>query len=110
MRLLEAAESDPDQQIGNLDILAPEERSSMVTDWQSVSEKIPHACLPEQFEKQAVLSPEAIAVVCEDQSLSYAELNERANRLARMLISEGVGPSNLWLWHFLGHWKWLSGY
>ncbi|MCY9192530.1 non-ribosomal peptide synthetase DhbF [Bacillus spizizenii] len=92
MRLLEAAESDPDQQIGNLDILAPEERSSMVTDWQSVSEKIPHACLPEQFEKQAALSPEAIAVVCEDQSLSYAELNERANRLARMLISEGVGP------------------
>ncbi|MCY8333365.1 amino acid adenylation domain-containing protein, partial [Bacillus spizizenii] len=76
----------------NLDILAPEERSSMVTDWQSVSEKIPHACLPEQFEKQAALSPEAIAVVCEDQSLSYAELNERANRLARMLISEGVGP------------------
>lgn len=92
MRLLEAAESDPDQQIGNLDILAPEERSSMVTDWQSVSEKIPHACLPEQFEKQAALSPDAIAVVYEDQSLSYAELNERANRLARMLISEGVGP------------------
>ncbi|QFY86061.1 non-ribosomal peptide synthetase DhbF [Bacillus subtilis] len=92
MRLLEAAESDPDKQIGNLDILAPEERSSMVADWQSVSEKIPHACLPEQFEKQAALRPDAIAVVYEDQALSYAELNERANRLARMLISEGVGP------------------
>ncbi|ASU97648.1 non-ribosomal peptide synthetase DhbF [Bacillus subtilis] len=92
MRLLEAAESDPDKQIGNLDILAPEERSSMVTDWQSVSEKIPHACLPEQFEKQAALRPDAIAVVYEDQALSYAELNERANRLARFLISEGVGP------------------
>ncbi|MEC5229370.1 non-ribosomal peptide synthetase DhbF [Bacillus inaquosorum] len=92
MRLLEAAESDPDQQIGNLDILAPEERSNMATDWQNVSEKIPHACLPEQFEKQAALSPDAIAVVYEDQSLSYAELNEKANRLARMLISEGVGP------------------
>ncbi|WIL35255.1 non-ribosomal peptide synthetase DhbF [Bacillus stercoris] len=92
MRLLEAAESDPDEQIGNLDILAPEERSSMVTDWQGVSEKIPHACLPEQFEKQAALRPDAIAVVYEDQALSYAELNERANRLARMLISEGVGP------------------
>ena len=92
MRLLEAAESDPDEQIGNLDILAPEERSSMVTDWQSVSEKIPHACLPEQFEKQAALRPEAIAVVYENQELSYAELNERANRLARMMISEGVGP------------------
>ncbi|WP_420977009.1 amino acid adenylation domain-containing protein [Bacillus vallismortis] len=92
MRLLEAAESDPDQHIGNLDILAPEERSSMVTDWQSVSDKLPHACLPEQFEKQAALRPDAIAVVYEDQALSYAELNERANRLARMLISEGVGP------------------
>lgn len=92
MRLLEAAESDPDEQIGNLDILAPEERSSMVTDWQSVSEKIPHACLPEQFEKQAALRPDAIAVVYENQELSYAELNERANRLARMMISEGVGP------------------
>ncbi|KJJ40983.1 diguanylate cyclase [Bacillus subtilis] len=92
IRLLEAAESDPDQQIGNLDILAPEERMSMATDWQSVSDQIPHASLPEQFEKQAALSPDAIAVVYEDQSLSYAELNERANRLARMLISEGVGP------------------
>ncbi|KIL29537.1 non-ribosomal peptide synthetase DhbF [Bacillus subtilis] len=92
MRLLEAAESDPDEQIGNLDILAPEEHSSMVADWQSVSEKIPHACLPEQFEKQAALRPEAIAVVYENQELSYAELNERANRLARMMISEGVGP------------------
>lgn len=92
MRLLEAAESDPDEQIGNLDILAPEERSSMVADWQSVSEKIPHACLPEQFEKQAALRPDAIAVVYENQELSYAELNERANRLARMMISEGVGP------------------
>ncbi|WEZ19082.1 non-ribosomal peptide synthetase DhbF [Bacillus subtilis] len=92
MRLLEAAESDPDEQIGNLDILAPEERSSMVADWQSVSEKIPHACLPEQFEKQAALRPDAIAVVYENQALNYAELNERANRLARMLISEGVGP------------------
>lgn len=92
MRLLEAAESDPDEQIGNLDILAPEERSSMVTDWQSVSEKIPPACLPEQFEKQAALRPDAIAVVYENQELSYAELNERANRLARFLISEGVGP------------------
>lgn len=92
MRLLEAAESDPDEQIGNLNILAPEEHSSMVTDWQSVSEKIPHACLPEQFEKQAALRPDAIAVVYENQELSYAELNERANRLARMMISEGVGP------------------
>ncbi|WP_456279693.1 amino acid adenylation domain-containing protein [Bacillus sp. K7] len=92
MRLLEATESDPNQHIGNLDILAPEERSNMVTDWQSVSDKLPHACLPEQFEKQAALSPDAIAVVYEDQALRYAELNERANRLARMLISEGVGP------------------
>ncbi|MFJ1449355.1 amino acid adenylation domain-containing protein [Bacillus halotolerans] len=92
LRLLEAAEADPDQEIGRLDILAPEERSITVTDWQSVSEKIPQACLPDLFEKQAALSPDSIAVVYEDKAMSYMELNERANRLARLLISKGVGP------------------
>ncbi|MEC1777365.1 non-ribosomal peptide synthetase [Bacillus mojavensis] len=92
LRLLEAAEAAPDQKIGSLDILAPEERSITATDWQSVSEKIPQACLPELFEKQAALSPDSIAVVYKDKAMSYTELNERANRLARLLISKGVGP------------------
>ncbi|MCY8511447.1 amino acid adenylation domain-containing protein [Bacillus mojavensis] len=91
LRLLEAAEAAPDQKIGSLDILAPEERSVTATDWQSVSEKIPQACLPELFEKQAALSPDSIAVVYKDKAMSYTELNERANRLARLLISKGVG-------------------
>ncbi|MEC1623777.1 amino acid adenylation domain-containing protein [Bacillus mojavensis] len=91
LRLLEAAEAAPDQKIGSLDILAPEERSITATDWQSVSEKIPQACLPELFEKQAALSPDSIAVVYKDKAMSYTELNERANRLARLLISKGVG-------------------
>ncbi|MDR4228225.1 amino acid adenylation domain-containing protein [Bacillus mojavensis] len=89
--LLEAAEAAPDQKIGSLDILASEERSITATDWQSVSEKIPQACLPELFEKQAVSSPDSIAVVYKDKAMSYTELNERANRLARLLISKGVG-------------------
>ncbi|MFO3789451.1 amino acid adenylation domain-containing protein [Bacillus mojavensis] len=92
LRLLEAAEAAPDQKIGSLDILAPEERSITATDWQSVSEKIPQACLPELFEKQAAMSPDSIAVVYKDKAMSYTELNERANRLARLLISKGVGP------------------
>ncbi|MEC1667414.1 non-ribosomal peptide synthetase [Bacillus mojavensis] len=91
LRLLEAAEAAPDQKIGSLDILAPEERSITATDWQSVSEKIPQACLPELFEKQAAMSPDSIAVVYKDKAMSYTELNERANRLARLLISKGVG-------------------
>ncbi|MEC1673194.1 non-ribosomal peptide synthetase [Bacillus mojavensis] len=91
LRLLEAAEAAPDQKIGSLDILASEERSITATDWQSVSEKIPQACLPELFEKQAVSSPDSIAVVYKDKAMSYTELNERANRLARLLISKGVG-------------------
>ena len=44
------------------------------------------------FEQQAQRSPEAIAVVCEDQRLSYAELNMEANRLAHHLITLGVKP------------------
>ncbi|MFF8717021.1 amino acid adenylation domain-containing protein [Streptomyces sp. NPDC015184] len=55
---------------------------------------IPPLCVPELFQLRVAADPEAAAVVGEDGVLSYAELNTRANRLARLLISRGAGPES----------------
>ncbi|ASS75853.1 non-ribosomal peptide synthetase [Tumebacillus algifaecis] len=95
LRLLEAAATDPEQPIGHLDILAPDERHKILHEWNEVPTVGPHATLVELFEEQVARSLDAIAVTCEDVDLSYAELNERANRLAHLLIASGVGPERI---------------
>ena len=93
--LLEAVVADPSQPIGRIDILEPEERQQILIDWNNTACEVPHTTLPGLFEAQVERSPEAIALVFEESTLSYAELNAQANRLAHLLISRGVGPENL---------------
>ncbi|KAA6474872.1 amino acid adenylation domain-containing protein [Bacillus swezeyi] len=92
VRLLESAASAPDQPIGRLDILLPEERQMMLADLNRDSLKLPEGSLPVLFEKQAAEKPENIAIVFEDEVLTYGELNKRANQLAHLLIAKGIGP------------------
>ncbi|MFD2172186.1 amino acid adenylation domain-containing protein [Tumebacillus lipolyticus] len=95
LRLLEAAATDPDQPIGRLPILAPDERQMILEQWNGAPQEVLPATLPQLFEAQVARSPEAVAVTCEGEALSYAELNERANRLAHLLIEYGVGPERI---------------
>jgi amino acid adenylation domain-containing protein/non-ribosomal peptide synthase protein (TIGR01720 family) len=92
VRLVEAAIADPDQPIGSLDILAPEERRTILYEWNDTAHPIPAATLPELLAAQAARTPEAVAVVFEDTTLTYAELDRRSNQLAHHLRALGVGP------------------
>jgi amino acid adenylation domain-containing protein len=90
VRLLQAAVRDPDQLIARLDILSAEERNRILYEWNDTARPFPSVSLPELFESQVGRSPDAIAVVFGDQSLTYNELNVRANKLAHYLRSQGV--------------------
>src|SRR5262245_34558288 len=75
--------------------LAPTERRMLLRDWNDTARNVPEVTLPELFEAQAARAPGALAVACGDVALSYAELDERAGRLARHLASLGAGPERL---------------
>ncbi len=86
-----ALENDPHMPVRHLEVLPPEERQLLLETWNTTEMQYPaHLCVHELFEEQAEKTPEVRAVVYEDQSLSYAELNAHANRLAHYLLSLGV--------------------
>ena len=75
--------------------LTPAERRRMLKDWNDTARVIPEVTLPELFEAQVARTPDAPAVIFEGTQVSYAELNARASRLARLLVSLGAGPERL---------------
>src|SRR5216684_4189600 len=92
VRLLTAAVDEPGRPIGSLDILAPAERERILRGWNDTAHALPCATLPALFAAQVARTPAAVAVVFEDERLSYRELDLRANRLAHHLRARGVGP------------------
>ncbi len=92
LRLLEAIVAQPDRPAGELPMLSEAERTDAVTRWSAGGGEYPVACLHELFEAKAAATPAAPAATFEGETISYDELNERANRLARLLRDLGVGP------------------
>ena len=92
VRLLEGTVAAPDRPIGSLDILGAEEREAILRGWNDSAQAIAPATLPQLFAAQAQKAPDAVAVVCGEQRLSYGELERRANQLAHHLRALGVGP------------------
>ncbi|MFI6685146.1 amino acid adenylation domain-containing protein [Streptomyces sp. NPDC050485] len=84
--------ADPDRPVGRTEILTAAERHTVLTGWNDTARRFPAAALPELFARQAARTPDAVALVCADERLSYAELNARANALAHHLIALGAGP------------------
>nr|WSX25249.1 amino acid adenylation domain-containing protein [Streptomyces tubercidicus] len=92
VRMLTAAAAAPDRPVSGADLLAPGERHRLLAEWNGDAEEAAPASLPQLFEEQVARTPDAVAVVCEGASLTYRALNERANRLARLLVAHGAGP------------------
>ncbi|KAF9343422.1 hypothetical protein BGX34_006790, partial [Mortierella sp. NVP85] len=94
--MLQAMSADVDQAAMSVDMLSQSERNLVLREWNSTQQEYPdHLCIHHLFEQQAECTPDATALVFNGQSLTYSELNERANRLAHHLIELGVQPDNL---------------
>ncbi|HEX8558916.1 MAG TPA: amino acid adenylation domain-containing protein, partial [Pyrinomonadaceae bacterium] len=94
--LLEGAAADPDARVSDLPLLTGAESRLLLREWNDTRREYPRdKCVHELFEAQAARTPDAAAVVSEEGRVTYRELNERANRLARALRRRGVGAESL---------------
>ncbi|MEA2602727.1 MAG: hypothetical protein QOF89_3719 [Acidobacteriota bacterium] len=84
--------ADPDRPLSALPMLTPEERSALLVDWNATRSAFPEDCVHRLVERHAEETPGAPAVRSGPRSLTYGDLNRRANRLARDLQALGVGP------------------
>src|SRR6266508_4253825 len=95
LEMLKAMVVNVEQPVAEMNLLLPEERRLLLEEWNATeAEYASQLCIHELFEEQVRKSPDAVAVVCGDESLSYAGLNEQANQLAHYLIGLGVKPDD----------------
>ncbi|MFI2651969.1 amino acid adenylation domain-containing protein, partial [Micromonospora fulviviridis] len=93
-RVLTAMAADPGARIGAVDLLDPAERQQVLVDWNDTHVPTADVSVPEAFAARVAADPDGIAVVSGGVSLSYAELDARAERLAHRLVAAGVGPES----------------
>ena len=91
--LLESAAANPELRLSEMALLNESERHQILVEWNSTRRPYPSdSCFQQLFEAQAARTPDAVAVCCEGHSLTYRQLNGRSNHLARVLVSQGIGP------------------
>jgi amino acid adenylation domain-containing protein len=93
--LVAALEKDPQRPLGAVEVLAEAERDRVLTEWNDTTVEGPLGTLVARFEAQVERTPDAVAVVFEGIELTYREVAARAQRLARQLAGQGVGPESV---------------
>ncbi|MBW4636041.1 MAG: amino acid adenylation domain-containing protein [Iphinoe sp. HA4291-MV1] len=94
--LLEAIANHPHQKLSDIPLLNVAEQHQILVEWNKTQADYPkQLCIHQLFEQQVERTPDAVALVFEDQQLTYSELNTKANQLAHYLLSLGVGPEVL---------------
>jgi len=91
--LMAGAVEDPGSRVSQLPLLDAEERQRLLVEWNDTRTEYPRdRCAHQLFEEQVEKNPDAVAAVCGDRQLSYADLNQKGNQLAHHLQKLGVGP------------------
>ncbi|MEU2842791.1 amino acid adenylation domain-containing protein, partial [Streptomyces sp. NPDC007076] len=120
VRVLGLLVADPQLRLSEIQILDEAERRRVLVEWNDTARELPRGLVPELFEARAARTPDAVAVVAEGAQMSYAELDERANRIAQFLVGQGVGAESIvglclprgvdMIAAILGVWKAGAGY
>jgi amino acid adenylation domain-containing protein len=92
LELLDHAAAQPGAAVGDLRVVADDERRRVLVAWNATERPMPGDAVHHLFEAQARRRPDSPALLAADGVLTYAELNHRAERLARVLAGHGVGP------------------
>ncbi|MER7468936.1 amino acid adenylation domain-containing protein, partial [Streptomyces sp. NPDC097981] len=93
--VLRTLAADPRTRIGAVDVLGEDERRRVLVEWNDTATEVPRATVVELFEERVSRAPDAVAVVADGAEVSYAELDARADRMARYLVDRGVGAESL---------------
>ncbi|MUN42819.1 non-ribosomal peptide synthetase [Actinomadura litoris] len=93
--VLDAVSADPGLRLSEVDVLGAEERRRVLTGWNDTAAPVPETTVAGLFEAQVARTPDAVALVAGGTETTYAELDARANRLARYLVERGVGPESV---------------
>ncbi|GDY48198.1 hypothetical protein SANT12839_090800 [Streptomyces antimycoticus] len=92
LRVLQGMVDAPDAPLDRIALLDEAEARSVVWEWNDTAREVPGRPVVELFEERVARTPDAVAVVAGGVSLSYGELDARADRLARLLADRGVRP------------------
>ncbi|NEO73603.1 amino acid adenylation domain-containing protein, partial [Moorena sp. SIO3H5] len=94
--LLEGIVANPEQKLGQLPLMTEVELDQLLVEWNNTKTDYPRdKCIHQLFEEQVEKTPDAVAVVFEEQKLTYSQLNRKANQLAHYLQKLGVAPETL---------------
>ncbi|MGW6059450.1 amino acid adenylation domain-containing protein [Streptomyces sp. NPDC055189] len=92
VRVLEQVLADPHTPVRAIEVLSQEEREQLLREVNDTAHPVSGDTLPGAFEAQAERTPDRVAVVGEQETLTYGEFNRRANQLAHWLVGQGAGP------------------
>ncbi|WP_229900929.1 condensation domain-containing protein, partial [Streptomyces capoamus] len=97
VRVLRRVADDPEARVASVDVLDPAERERLfgALPGADAARRDPGATVPALFARQAAATPDAVAVVCDEVSLTYRELDARSDRMAARLVRRGAGPESV---------------